>query len=54
MEFDLLTPAVIFIYDFLKIFNYSCKSKKRNGCFSRIPFEIYVEYKPVFYRYDLH
>ena len=32
-------------YDFLKIFNHFGKSKKRNGCLSRLHSEIYVELK---------
>ena len=34
-------------YDFLKIFNHFGKSKKRNGCLSRLHSEIYVELKPL-------
>ena len=33
-------------YDLLKIFNIFSKSKKRNGCFSRLLSEIYAKFKP--------
>ena len=45
-EFDWLMPPAIFILQFfLKILNLFCKGKKRNGCFPRLPSEIYVEFK---------
>ena len=47
---NLATPpvTVISILCFsLKIFNHFLQKKKTKGCFSRLPFEIYVEFKPL-------